>query len=84
MARLEELTPGTEVRGVVPDQLVTVVAASWHGKNALTLTFRTAAGQPNDRLLYRDDEPRLEVVVEGRPWSFDGDGSRKVGCGRKS
>lgn len=26
--------------------------------------------------LYRHDEQRLEVVEEGRPWSFDGDGDR--------
>ena len=25
-------------------------------------------------MLYRHDEPRLELVEEGRPWSFDGDG----------
>lgn len=26
-------------------------------------------------LLYRHDEPRLEVIEQGRPWSFDGDGA---------
>jgi len=26
-------------------------------------------------VLYRHDEPRLEVVEQGRPWSFDGDGA---------
>ncbi|MFN8468822.1 MAG: hypothetical protein U0X20_24905 [Caldilineaceae bacterium] len=26
-------------------------------------------------LLYRDDEARLELVEQGRPWSFDGDGA---------
>jgi SNF2 family DNA or RNA helicase len=28
-----------------------------------------------NELLYRHDEPRLEVVQAGRPWSFDGDGA---------
>ena len=27
------------------------------------------------RLLYRDDEPSLEVLERGLPWSFDGDGN---------
>src|ERR1019366_10727699 len=27
-----------------------------------------------NELLYRHDEPRIEVVAHGRPWSFDGDG----------
>ena len=28
----------------------------------------------DNQLLYRDDEERIEVVEQGRPWSFDGDG----------
>ena len=31
------------------------------------------AGRVANELLYRDDEPRLEIVETGRPWSFDGD-----------
>jgi len=27
-----------------------------------------------DSFVYRDDEPSLELVEMGRPWSFDGDG----------
>ena len=32
------------------------------------------SGRVANELLYRSDEPRLEVVEQGRPWSFDGDG----------
>ena len=28
-----------------------------------------------NELLYRHDEPRIEIVEQGRPWSFDGDGA---------
>ena len=35
---------------------------------------RDGDGQLSERLLYRDDEPSLELVELGRPWSFDGDG----------
>ena len=27
-----------------------------------------------ERLVYREDEPRLAIVEEGKPWAFDGDG----------
>ncbi len=74
MARLEELTPGASLRGILPDSMVTVVAAQWYGRDALELTFKDAAGRPGTRLLYRDDEPALALVSAGRPWSFDGDG----------
>jgi superfamily II DNA or RNA helicase len=52
-----------------------VVGVQWFGSEALELTYKTAAGKVANELLYREDEARLEVVEEGRPWSFDGDGA---------
>jgi hypothetical protein len=75
MARLEDLTPGTAVRGILPDSIVTVVAADWFGANAIRLTYTDAAGKPGQQLLYRDNEPTIEIAQVGRPWSFDGDGA---------
>ncbi len=74
IARLEDLTKGALIAGVTPDQAVTVVDVSWHGSEVLTLTYRTADGQVAERLVYREDEPRLSIVEEGKPWAFDGDG----------
>ena len=38
-------------------------------------SFKTRAfGRVANELLYRHYEPRLEVVEQGRQWSFDGDG----------
>ena len=54
--------------------MVTVVDITMHGSDVLTLTYRTADGMVAERLVYRDDEPRLTIVEEGKPWSFDGDG----------
>jgi hypothetical protein len=75
MARLEELRPNAAVRGVIPDASVTVVSVQWFGSEALELTYETATGKVANELLYRHDEPRLEIVEQGRPWSFDGDGA---------
>jgi hypothetical protein len=33
------------------------------------------AGKVANELVYRNDEPRLDLVEQGRPWSFDGDGA---------
>ena len=74
MARLDDLLPNTSVRGILPDGLVTVVNVQWYGSEALELTYKDAKGKVANELLYRHDEPRLEVVEEGRPWSLDGDG----------
>ncbi len=74
MAQLEDLKPNAAVRGILPNGLVTVVNVQWHGSAALELTYKTPEGKVANELLYRHDEPRIEVVELGRPWSFDGDG----------
>ena len=73
--RLEDLQPRCAVRGVHPDGLVTVVSVQWFGSEAVELTYKAPAGAVANELLYRHDETRLEVVTQGRPWSFDGDGA---------
>ncbi len=73
--RLEDLQPDAIIRGILPDGLVTVVSVAWHGSDALTLVYRGPNGSVADEILYRHDEPRLEIAQSGRPWSFDGDGA---------
>jgi SNF2 family DNA or RNA helicase len=74
MAKLEELTRGAAVKGILPDCLVTVIDVKWYGSAAVELTYKDPAGKPSVVLLYRDREPSLEIGEAGRPWSFDGDG----------
>jgi hypothetical protein len=73
--KLEDIQPGATVRGILPDAAVTVVSVQWHGSNALTLVYRGPTGRVADEILYRHDEPRIEIAETGRPWSFDGDGA---------
>lgn len=75
MMNLDQLQANAAIRGIVPDALVTVVSVQWFGADALELTYKTASGKVANELLYRHDEPRLELVEQGRPWSFDGDGA---------
>jgi SNF2 family DNA or RNA helicase len=58
----------------MPSGVVTVVNTQWFGSEGLELTYKTAEGRLGNELLYRHDEPRLEIVAAGRPWSFDGAG----------
>ena len=74
MLDLKEIKLGAAIRGVVPDMSVIVVSTKWFGSEALELTYKTPSGKVANELLYRHDESRLEIVEEGRPWSFDGDG----------
>ncbi|HEX3960598.1 MAG TPA: helicase-related protein [Trebonia sp.] len=62
--RLEDVTPGAQLTGVMGAAPVTVVQATWIGGNALRLTYRTDTGKLDERLLYRDHEPRIDVVKQ--------------------
>jgi len=62
MTNLEELQPNAAVRGILPDALVTVVSVQWFGSEALELTYKTPTGKVANELLYRYDEPRLDLV----------------------
>jgi SNF2-related domain len=72
--KLEELQPHAAIRGIAPDGVVSVVSVQWFGSEALELTYKTSSGKVANELLYRHDEPRIELIEEGRPWSFDGKG----------
>ncbi|MGL5923809.1 helicase-related protein [Chroococcidiopsis sp.] len=75
MVRLEELTKGTQVRGILPNNLVTIVDAQWHGSDVVELTYKNVSGSLGHELVFRDREPTLEIVTQGQPWSFTADGS---------
>lgn len=62
MSRLEDLQPNASLRGVLPDALVTVVSVQWFGSEALELTYKDPAGKLGSELLYRHDEPRIEIL----------------------
>ncbi|MEI7643035.1 MAG: helicase-related protein [Chloroflexales bacterium] len=76
MAPLEDLTSGARVRGVIHQEIVTIVAVRWSGADAVELTFTDAQGRPDHAVFFRADEPSLEVLTDGLAWTFDGDGER--------
>ena len=71
--KLEELVPPASVRGILPNETVTVVAVEWHGTEAMTLTYRRATGETGQDLLLRDREPSLEIVAMALRTSSDND-----------
>jgi hypothetical protein len=68
--RLEGVTPGAQLAGVTGDNPVTVIAAAWIGSNPLRLTYRTADGRLDERILYRDHEPRLTLTRASAAYEF--------------
>ncbi|GGM39984.1 helicase-related protein [Dactylosporangium sucinum] len=71
--KLEDLTPGARVGGIVVGGQVVVIDVKWHGSNAVTVTYRNDHGHADQRLLYRDHEPSLSIAAAARSYAFDGD-----------
>ena len=63
MIRLEDLTCGASVKGILPDSLVTVIDVKWIGTVAVELTYKDVAGNLGNELLYRDREATLAIAV---------------------
>ena len=79
MTRLEDLKPDMRVRGLVPYQIVTLIAVKGFGSEGsdsygVTVIYECNDGDINRRLLYREDESDLEIVQDERLWAFDADG----------
>jgi len=64
MIHLEDLLPHAAVRGILPDQVVTVVSVQWFGSEALELTYKAADGRVANELLYS-----RHCRVPGRRWT---------------
>src|SRR5262245_56540610 len=73
--KLEEITTGTNLAGVEPSQIVSVVATVPVGEGSVQLIYRTPDGAMKERLLARADEQMISVATTERPFSFDGDGA---------
>ncbi len=73
MARLEDLKAGARILGLTPGGgPARVVNVEWFGSHAVKVVFEDAHGQVRNRLVYRSDEPMLEIQGDGSPWAFDG------------
>lgn len=67
MVRLEELTKGTQVKGILPNSFVTIVDAQWYGSDVVELTYKDASGTLGNELVFRDREISLPLPHKHQP-----------------
>jgi hypothetical protein len=72
MVAIEDIKPGSRLRGLDPGGVAEVVQVARFGPDALNLVFRV--GRVGERLVYRGEETSFEVVQTGRSYAFDSDG----------
>lgn len=75
MAKLEDIKKDATVKGILTEQLVSIVETKWHGSDALEVVFRDSSGKHDSQILFRDREPTIDVITAGQPWSFIADGN---------
>jgi superfamily II DNA or RNA helicase len=63
--RLEEVKPGLRLDGLIPAEIITVIAAQWHGTDALELTYKTTTGVLGQQVVFRKDESALSIARVG-------------------
>jgi hypothetical protein len=75
-AKLEEITKGARVRGIVPNEAILVVDPKRHAGDVLEVVYKDTAGRAGTELLYRERENDLDLVDPGSVLSFTADGVR--------
>jgi hypothetical protein len=65
MVKLEDLTRGSRVKGILPSVFVTILDIQWHGPTALELTYKDPFGKPGSEMIYRDHESSLDIEPPG-------------------
>lgn len=76
----DDITNGQRLAGVVADGDVTVVALERNGDTSATLTYRTADGKLDERIVSVDDLQGISPVSDRR-WTFDADWQVHDDCG---
>ena len=76
MAKLEDLTVGSVVNGLLSGEPITVVSTKWYGSSSMEVFYKTNQGTTGSQILYRDDEGSLTLLEKSLPWSFDVPGDK--------
>src|SRR3546814_12568528 len=58
----------------MPAEVITVIAAQWHGTDALELTYKNTAGALGQQVVFRKDQDKLAIAQSGSR-AFDANAS---------
>ena len=76
MAKLESLTKGSQVKGILPNDVITIIDVSWHGNSVAEITYRDSSGRLGSELVYRESEGSVEIITNDRILGFNGEGDK--------
>ena len=73
---LNKIKPRDHIKGIIPNSTVEIIEVKSHGDDCISVTFRydeNSESRHDERLLYKDDESRLEKTGTGISPKFDAD-----------
>lgn len=73
LVRLEEIVPGSRIRGIAGGDVVEVLASRSFGPDAVEVTYKLD-GRVDQTVLFRSSESELDAATTTRRFAFDGDG----------
>ena len=76
MLELNKIKPRDHIKGIIPNSTVEIIEVKSHGDDCISVTFRydeNSESRHDERLLYKDDESRLEKTGTDISPKFDAD-----------
>ena len=70
---LDRIVVGSKINGLLSNQVVEIIAAKWHGSNAMEITYQDARGNLANQMVFRDQVESLSLEEKALPWSYDAD-----------
>lgn len=67
VAKLEDLSVGSVVKGLLSEEAITVVSTKWYGSDSVEVFYKTHQGKTGSQILFRDTEPSLAVLEKSLP-----------------
>ena len=73
---LSKIKNGCSVKGLEDGQICKVINVDWMSDQAAEIFYETQDGVTHKKLIYKDDDIKIEIVKEGNLWSFTADADK--------
>jgi len=61
MALFEEIKPNSQIKGLLPNNIVSVSSTHWHGSDVLEIIYKDQVGVLRSQLLFRNNQDELSL-----------------------
>ena len=69
--KLEEIITGCLIQGIFPGKIAKIIGVEQLSPDIITIYYKLDDGIPKERQLFRRDEDKYSLAIEGRHFAFD-------------